>query len=127
MRRLVAEFLCSLFFAGVGFLTLAGVYNLIDALNLGMLGGDKGPVLSGILIGLPTGGIVGIVLMGRIIYGEQGWSLPGAVLALILCTIGNYFGLVGMDKLGSRVVVLLPMIAAATCVLGYSIGSSIRQ
>jgi len=127
MRRFIVEFLGSLLFAGIGFLALAGVYNLMDLVGLGIdLGGDKGPALSGILIGLPLGGVVGTIFARRIISGEYGYSVPGVLLAVILSILGDYLGLALMDKLGSRMALLLPFLTAMVCVMGYSVGAKVK-
>ncbi len=127
MKRFVLEFLCSLLFAGIGFLALAGLYNLADLAGLGIdFGGDKGPALSGILIGLSLGGVVGIIFARRIILREYAYCVPGILLAVILSILGNYLGLVLMDKLGSRIALLLPFLTAMACVMGYSVGAKVK-
>jgi hypothetical protein len=127
MRRVVLEYVGSVFFATVGFFVLAGVYTLIDTLDLDIdVGGDKGPFLVGILVGLPVGGVLGTILVGKVFLGERGLSVLGILLSLILVTVANYLGLVMMDRFGSRVALILPLVAAAACVLVQNIDARIK-
>jgi hypothetical protein len=121
MRRILLDFVSSLIFSVVGFLVFACIYNALESRLDIDFAGDKGKVFFGLFFGLPFGSILGILLIEKLIYKAQGWNILGIVLAALLSVVGNYLGIIMLDKIGGSVVILIPLLVVSVCVFGYSI------
>ncbi|NWF57632.1 MAG: hypothetical protein HXY45_22865 [Syntrophaceae bacterium] len=120
MKRLFLEFVMSLGFSIIGFwfVFYSWYYFLKQGIELYFFG-DKTSGLSGILLGIPLGGILGILLAQKLVYKTKGWNVFGTAMALILSIIGCLFGIYMMDEVGSYVIFLIPLLVAMMCLIGY--------
>ncbi len=108
----------SLGFSIIGFWSVAYSwdYFLKQGIEL-YLFGDKTSILSGLLFGIPLGGILGILFAEKLVYKTKGWNIFGTAMALILSIIGCLFGVYMMDVLGSYVIFLIPLLVAMICLI----------
>jgi hypothetical protein len=122
MRRIFLDFFSGLILSIIGFLMFAGLYSAFELLRINInYGGDKGKVLFGLFFGLPLGSILGIVLTEKLVYKAQGWNILGIILAALLSVIGNYLGIIMLDRIGGWVFILIPLLVVSICVFGYNI------
>jgi hypothetical protein len=116
MKKLFLEFAMSLGFSVIGFLSVAYSWDYLFKQGIELyLFGDKTDILSGLLFGIPLGGILGILLAEKLVYKTKGWNIIGTAMALILSIIGCLFGLYMMDVLGSYAICLIPLLVAMIC------------
>ncbi len=127
MKRILLEFFMGSCFSIIGFFLVAYSWHFLLMLGIELrFGGDKGTILSGLVFGLPIGGLSGILLAEKLVYKTQGWNILGIVLAVLLSIISSVFGIYMMDKIGSYFIFLIPLLVTLTCLFGYNIGLIFR-
>jgi uncharacterized membrane protein YeaQ/YmgE (transglycosylase-associated protein family) len=118
MKRLLLEFAMSLGFSIIGLWSVAYSWDYLLKQGIELyLFGDKTDILSGLLLGMPLGGILGILLAEKLVYKTKGSNIFGTAMALILSIIGSLFGVYMMDVLGSYVIFLIPLLVAMICLI----------
>ena len=128
IRNFISQFVAGLIGGIAGFITTAVAFNLLDKLNLtGDLWGDKGMAISGLLVGLPAGCIIGFAVVDRVNKSSSGGIIV-LLLSLISGVIGSVFGIMSLvGKLGNSTIIVMPMIVVGFSMVGYHVGSLIKR
>jgi hypothetical protein len=123
MRRIILSFISSVILSIIGFMALAGIYKTLELLKVDVnFGGDKGNVFFCLFLGLPLGGISGILLIEKLVYKSEGWNILGIGASVLLSLISIYLGIILMDRAGGEFVLLIPIVVGLFCLFGYKIG-----
>jgi hypothetical protein len=86
------------------------------------LWGDKAKTIFSLLFGLSIGGTFG-VFIGEKLHIKKGTRvLIPLGISLVLSIFGNYLGVLILDQGGGHFFIILPVLAALMCVLGFKLG-----
>jgi hypothetical protein len=122
-RRILLEFVLGLVSSVIGFFLFSGIYILLESLGLEVeFWGDKAGALFGLFLGLSIGGGFGVLFVERFLYKRHNLITIPLCSAILLGVFGNYLGLIILDKAGGGFVLMLPLLVALLCVIGYNVG-----
>jgi len=124
MRRYFIKFGCGLVSSFLGgfffFIIGSGLSVTFPDVNFG---GDKAGGLWGIIIGMPSGSLAGILIIDKVIYDLKGYNIFGLAIGLVGGIIfGGIGGIFLLDEFGSKALLLIPLLIVAFSMFGYQIG-----
>jgi hypothetical protein len=123
IKKLALEFLAGLIVSAIGFGFFAALLQIPVLSRLETyLGGDKASVFAGLFLGLPIGGILGILLLDKIAFKTGGYNSIGIVTGLALSLIlGGIGTLALLSKLGGSTFFIAPFLYVLLALVGYTI------
>jgi hypothetical protein len=122
-KNVTLEFLAGLIVSAVGFGFFDALLQIPVLSGLETyLGGDKASVFAGLFLGFPIGGILGILLLNKIVFKTAGYNSIGIVTGLVLSLIlGGIGTLALLSKLGGPTVFIAPFLYVLLALIGYAI------
>jgi hypothetical protein len=122
-KKIVFEYLAGLVVSGLGFgfLTMLPRIPGLSWLEI-YLGGDKAGVFTGLFLGVPIGGVLGIFLLGKVVFKAQDYNIMGIAVGLALSFIFGGLGTVLLiSKLGGQALFIAPFLYVILALIGYTI------
>lgn len=122
-KKMLCELLAGLVTAVVGFGFFWALLRIPGLSRLDMyLGGDKASVFTGLFLGIPMGGVLGIFLVDKVVFKAQDYNMIGIAGGLALSFILGGLGTVLlMGKLGGQAVFIAPFLYVILALIGYTI------
>ena len=117
----VTAYICSVVCA----ICFALIYEGLNILGINMedffVGGDKAQVFFSMFLGLPVGGLLGILLIHKLLEAEKSVSISGLLIGWLVstgCVIG---GIPLLDVFGSRAFMFFPLLASWAFMISYRV------
>jgi hypothetical protein len=122
-KKVTLEFLAGLVVSAIGFGFFDALLQIPVLSRLQTyLGGDKASVFAGLFLGFPIGGILGILLLDKIVFKTVGYNSLGIVTGLALSLIFGGIGTVALlSKLGGSTFFIAPFLYVLLALIGYAI------
>ncbi len=122
-KKMLCELLAGLVAGVVGFGFFWALLQIPGLSNLEMyLGGDKAGVFTGLFLGIPIGGVLGIFLIDTVVFKAQDYNLMGIAVGLALSFIlGGVGTVLLMSKLGGQALFIAPFLFVILALIGYTI------
>lgn len=121
-RVILVEVTYSTISSTIGVLVFTAFYNLLNNLNIEIdFGGDKGPFLFALFIGMPISNIWGILLADKKSLNIKRANMSRILLAGIVNVVGILLTLFMMDEIGGGIFPLMYIATICFSVIAYNI------
>lgn len=129
MVRLLSKFVSGLFFAllfGLSCYFLGSVLaNELPNINFG---GDKSGIVFGTFLGMPVGGLLGFLVVDKIVYKLETYNFLGLILGFTGSFLVGGIGSVKLlDTIGAKAIFLIPFLILSLSLAGYQLGLKVMS